>query len=44
MVYINGILANEEDIELLKKRIFEENAICHSATKDNFGNQYIEID
>ena len=44
MIFINGIMASKEDLELLKKRIFDENAICHSATKDNFGNQYIEID
>ena len=44
MIFINGIMASKEDIKLLNKRIFEENAICHSVTRDNFGNQYIEID
>ena len=44
MVYINGILANQEDLQLLRKRIFDENAICQSIFKDKYGNQYIEID
>ena len=44
MVYINGILANQEDIELLKKRVFDENALFDSIVEDEFGNQYIEID
>lgn len=44
MVYINGILANQEDLQLLRKRIFDENVICQSIIKDKFGNQYIEID
>lgn len=41
MVFINGIMASKDDIEYLNKRILEDD-MQFTATKDNFGNQYIE--
>lgn len=43
MVYINGILASREDIELLNYRILRED-LQFSASKDEFGNQYVETE
>lgn len=43
MVFINGILASREDIELLNYRILKED-LRFDASKDEFGNQYVETE
>lgn len=39
-VYINGVLASREDIELLNYRILRED-LEFTAEADRFGNQYV---
>ena len=41
MIFINGIMASQEDVEFLCKKILDED-LQFTATKDNFGNQYVE--
>ena len=41
MIFINGSLASKEDREALMSNILYKN-LQFTATKDSFGNQYIE--
>lgn len=43
MVFINGVIASREDLDLLNYRILKED-LQFSATKDEFGNQYVETE
>lgn len=43
MIFINGIIASREDIELLSYRILKQD-LQFSASKDKFGNQYVKTE